>query len=333
MANWTGQKVNISDINGGEEYDLDDAVELGDFNSVVNNSLYASNIAENVANQLSSLGANDKVEFKGSNPNLLINGDFRVNQRGQTSYSGTVYGIDRWQGSAYLTVAPQENGGVVLSVNGGTGYYVQRIEDSEVLWGKTLTMSLSINGVVYSATATMPNSRPSQGNSYIATQWVNGMVRARLYYYASSHLLAYTIDITDGYTVTIDYAKLEFGSVATAFSPRTYAEELVLCQRYYEKIDIRTSANKYNIFKTARTTNEFYDPLVDFKTTKRTLPTVHCYSANNVIDTLTDNSSSVDVPVRYTYITIDAFRVNSNAGQFTVNSNVYGYFEADAELY
>lgn len=276
---------------------------------------------------------NDTDVIMPSNPNLIINGDFRVNQRGKTSYTGAIYTIDRWQGSAYLTVTPQANGGVVLSSNGGQSYFIQRIEDTDALWGKTITMSFSVNGVVYSATGTLPSNIPSQGDSFITSDWVNSSIRARLYYYLSSKTLAFTIDINNNATATIDYTKLEIGSIATAFSPRPYAEELALCQRFYEKIDTNVPANKYNIFKTARTTNEFYDPLVDFKTTKRTKPTVHCYSANNVIDTLKNDSSSVDVAVRYTYITIDSFRVNSNAGQFTVNANVYGYFEADAEIY
>ena len=34
----------------------------------------------------------------GSNPNLLINPNFAINQRGQDSYAGKVYGVDRWKG-------------------------------------------------------------------------------------------------------------------------------------------------------------------------------------------------------------------------------------------
>lgn len=234
MTQWSGNKVNASQVNDGNEYERKDKPTRQQLNAMFNNSLYASNIAENVANQLANLNPNEKIEFKGSNPNLLINGDFRVNQRGKTSYTGAIYTIDRWQGSTYLTVTPQANGGVVLSSNGGQGYFIQRIEDTDTLWGKTLTMSYSINGVVYSATATLPSSQPSQGASFIEGNWVNGMVRVRLYYYLSSKKLAFTFDINNNVTITIDYAKLEIGSVATAFSPRPYAEEIPMCMRYYQ---------------------------------------------------------------------------------------------------
>ena len=96
MTQWSGKKVNANNINDGKEFEKKDRVTREQLNAIVNNSLFASNIAENVANQLSSLGANDKVEFKGSNPNLLINGDFRVNQRGLPEYTSTGFSVDHW---------------------------------------------------------------------------------------------------------------------------------------------------------------------------------------------------------------------------------------------
>lgn len=333
MTQWSGNKVNASQVNDGNEYERKDKPTRQQLNAMFNNSLYASNIAENVANQLSNLDPNEKIEFKGSNPNLLINGDFRVNQRGLPSYTSAGYTVDRWLKGTGLQLDLLEKG-VKVTNNSSSNYSFEQdylYEEISNLLGKTLTFSvMETNGTLNINTFTMPNEYPSTAGhlaNVVSTSF------GSIYIYASGTKVQFTIRMTAGSTAELKYAKLEIGSVATAFSPRPYAEELALCQRYYEKIDIRTPANKYNIFKTARTTNEFYDPLVDFKTTKRTIPTVHCYSSNNLIDTLTDNSSSIDVPVRYTYITIDGFRVSSNAGQFTVNSNVYGYFEADAEIY
>ena len=268
-----------------------------------------------------------------SNPNLIINGDFRINQRGLPSYTGTIYGVDRWQGSEFLTVTPQKNGSVNLSANGGQGYFVQRIEETDCLWGKTLTMSFSINDIVYSATATLPSEKPSSGGTFIDTIWVDGTVRARLYYYSSSKTLAYTFDVSNGKNLIIDYAKLEIGDVATKFIPRLYIEEIAHCQRYYEKIDTSVAANKYNILKTARTTNRFYDESQMFMNPKRTLPTIHCYSSKGVVDCLTDVSSSNDVIVKYSYITANSFKILSETSAMTVDGNVVGYFEADAEIY
>lgn len=41
---------------------------------------------------------------------------------------------------------------------------------------------------------------------------------------------------------TIEWAKLEYGTVATPFVPRAYAEELLKCQRYYVRLNYDKSA-------------------------------------------------------------------------------------------
>lgn len=46
MAQWTRNKVDSSEINGGNEYEKKDRVSRQQLNSIVNNSLYASDIAD-----------------------------------------------------------------------------------------------------------------------------------------------------------------------------------------------------------------------------------------------------------------------------------------------
>ena len=67
---------------------------------------------------------------------------------------------------------------------------------------------------------------------------------------------------TIGNYFQITGVQLEVGETATPFEHRSYAEELALCQRYYEKNDnvfIREASNIANVF---------------FKVTKRSTPTV-----------------------------------------------------------
>lgn len=45
MAKWKGNKVNPADINNGNEYTGTDNLSLEAINSIVNNSIYASNIS------------------------------------------------------------------------------------------------------------------------------------------------------------------------------------------------------------------------------------------------------------------------------------------------
>ena len=76
----------------------------------------------------------------GVRPNLLVNPFFKINQRGNASYTGIVPTVDCWKSnSATLTVQVTDDG-VLLS---GTGYdYLKNyIESPEQYNGKTITVS------------------------------------------------------------------------------------------------------------------------------------------------------------------------------------------------
>ena len=269
-----------------------------------------------------------------ANPNLLINGDFRVNQRGKESYSGAkCYTVDRWLIGSGLKVDVLDSGIKITNMSTGNLSFEQTYLYDEVkqYLGKTLTFSvMKMDGTLNVNTFTMPNQYPSIGghlSNVVSTSF------GSIYVYASGTKVQFTIRMIAGSSVELKYVKLEIGNVATEFIPRAYYEELSLCQRYYEKIDTSVAANKYNILKTARTSNRFYDESQMFMCTKRTLPTVHCYSSKGVVDCLTDVSSSNDVTVKYSYITVNSFKILSEESAMTVDGNVVGYFEADAEIY
>ena len=286
MAEWNREKVNSSDLNNGNEYDKDSQVALQELNGMVNAGLYAQDFAEHLADtpdisEINGTGtasvsfvdnpsATTNKPYKrfkfsnlkgskgdkgdkgdtgaGSNPNLLINGDFSINQRGQSSYSefANKYCVDRWRTSGSgVTVTPMDYG-CSVSV-GGTGQYYpileQIIEDYASLIGKPVTLSANIKSVSV-------NLQPYQyairircydtNNQIISTgeSWIidagnysctitvpSNTVKVSCLLYKNA-----VVDCTFG----IEYMKLEIGSVATPYSPRPYAEELALCQRYYQ---------------------------------------------------------------------------------------------------
>ena len=65
-----------------------------------------------------------------SNPNLLINPDFKINQRAKSTYSSTGAGctVDRWVGTNVKTVV-NSDGTVSVSSLSGVGYYTQHEEN------------------------------------------------------------------------------------------------------------------------------------------------------------------------------------------------------------
>ena len=70
--------------------------------------------------------------------------------------------------------------------------------------------------------------------------------------------------------------QMELGSVATNFEHRSYGEELALCQRYFEKFGNPdgVSGNVFFGITSATNATSARGPIVDFKVTKRALPTI-----------------------------------------------------------
>jgi hypothetical protein len=104
--------------------------------------------------------------------------------------------------------------------------------------------------------------------------------------WAASNLLSATgatsVVGTNGATFYITGVQLEKGSTATSFDYRPYGTELVLCQRYFETIDVSMRAYTSDGF--------FAIPSV-FKVTKRATPTVTWVS--NTTSNLTGAPASV----------------------------------------
>lgn len=172
-----------------------------------------------------------------SNPNLLINSDFAMNQRGQAEYSGTVgYCVDRWFRNAEVTVKVVEKG-IEMSFSGETNPSVyQKIEQVKSILGKTLTLSACINGEVYSCTGTLPE-KITTSNTYIAFARLDGnnvtpgsqsVSHIRIQTLASGNCLIVLNNVPN-----CEWVKLEYGGAATPFAPPDPAAELLRCQRYF----------------------------------------------------------------------------------------------------
>ena len=167
--------------------------------------------------------------------NLLHNWDFRnpVNQRGQTEYTSG-YTIDRWRigGQGTVRVA---NGFIELKST-GTFYFWQNLENPQFYDGKTVTVSIEVDGQIYSSNGTInlnQGTNPTFANAFFSGGY------AQVEYVTASQLLRFRVVITSGQTVSdITRVKLEIGSTSTLANdpPADYGEQLALCQRYYQTI-------------------------------------------------------------------------------------------------
>ena len=196
-----------------------------------------------------------------SNPNLLINGDFQVWQRGTSfNYDSmnnfNIYTADRWrliQGGTGSTAKVKKTSeieentltiteftkpsGIEMALSQKLDYPLQK-ED-----GKNYTLSVSYSSNLNaklcireydtdSVIASIP--MPSSSNiktvslTFDSSKLSKKNNRVEIYVRFSSE------EIYDNLTINLSNIKLEIGDHPTEFVPRLYGEELVLCQRYFK---------------------------------------------------------------------------------------------------
>ena len=176
-----------------------------------------------------------------SNPNLLVNWDFRnpVNQRGQTSYTtetNIVYSLDCWQigGNGSLNI---EDGYIRVFRKIDFENMFQKIEKTSELAGKTITFSVCMGGQA-NMTLNVNGNYPAY-----AFKREEGIEIVELSYTISEDLNNLEVIIQppeDNTSFDLYAVKLEVGSISTLaldlMQPSDYAAELRKCQRYLQVI-------------------------------------------------------------------------------------------------
>lgn len=206
-----------------------------------------------------------------SNPNLLINGNFDVWQRG-VSFSSAGFTADRWYVTSGYTLTRNtdvpDDVGAVYSLNSvraaSTGHTIGQFIElpatgaAGVFWnGNTVTLSGYVKGAAGSLDPVIKFSTGSGGSS--GTDWtrteaalsLNGSWQPFSFTFTvdqnvgasdtSVVVYLYATDVTLSSDLRFSQIKLEEGSVATPFVPRQVGEELALCQRYYQTTAVGTT--------------------------------------------------------------------------------------------
>lgn len=155
---------------------------------------------------------------KFSNPNLLINPNFKINIRGKLNYvSG--YTVDRWN----IQNATLNSSTLTLSnPNSSTGMLLQSLENKP-----TGTFTVTLNAASVSGTVKFGWK---DGNTYKTGGAISNGVNT--YTFSASSLTWLGIDIAKGASVQLIYMKLEEGSVATDYVDPKESEEYVKCLWY-----------------------------------------------------------------------------------------------------
>ena len=160
---------------------------------------------------------------KFSNPNLLINPDFKINQRAKSTYTAdsVIYTVDRWK-AWHVTVNIIENGYINIENNTyqDEGILRQQLES-------TIDGPSTLSCYVESVSGTVKMETPNNALKIILKQGLNIL-------HVGGNVDSFKLTLVKGSNVTLRWAKLEQGSIATPFVEPNISDEFDKCLRYFE---------------------------------------------------------------------------------------------------
>lgn len=176
--------------------------------------------------------------------NILDNSDFRnpVNQRGDPSYSGTKYSIDRWKNnSGYAVLTVNDDCVNLKSSNGNAVYWQQFIEPKVINSGSTYTVACTLKDGSVHCIDGIASTSMTEAIRYIYVNDVNlGTIRFKYDSYYSCYMVMFSTSLTSG--IDIVNASLYEGKFTSEnlpkYRPKGFGVELAECMRYYQKIRV-----------------------------------------------------------------------------------------------
>lgn len=180
--------------------------------------------------------------------NLLDNSDFRnpVNQRGQTSYFGSGYTIDRWENNSAACKLTVEDGYIHMQNSGSTStatqFIRQKIENPSALIGKTITIAARVKGNCRLGCEGIGLTYPSYVN---CADWTTITLTVDISAMTDSYIAAMLqgSNKSEWYCSWIAlYEGAYTAETLPPYVPKGYAAEFAECRRYYKRFTSPNSA-------------------------------------------------------------------------------------------
>lgn len=218
-----------------------------------------------------------------ANQNLLINSDFRnpINQRGKKSYSNNndwawCYTIDRWACNASLNscTLTVNSASITITNNGSSEMHFRQLFEQSYDNG---TYTATIN--VIAVTGNVVVHFDGGAKSRTLTVGKNAITLNA----TPEH---FNLLISAGASIELAWIKLEVGSVSTPFVPRIYGEEVYLCKRFFQTVNLYWRPGVVN---SAGTVISFVVD-VPLRTLSNDTPSVTLYEVPTRIRTTSTNS-------------------------------------------
>lgn len=256
---------------------------------------------------------------KFSNPNLLTNPDFKINQRGNSTYSSTnskkIYTVDRWNiYNANLNASTK----VLTNPNSSSGQFKQTLE-LPLIGTYTVTIKASrVSGNVHFFIN-------ENGSNIIDKSIVSGLNTVT--FTSTKGVSEVGVLISSGASLQIDYVKLEEGAVATAYTAPNSIEEYPKCQRYFQYIPKLYCVPLVYTRNLIGVSEKFFQATSgNLPTEMRTTPTL-TYKALGQSDNSTFTGSA---SFELTSKSIDTVTLDRGISNFTITING---ITLDAEIY
>lgn len=255
-----------------------------------------------------------------SNPNLMDNWHFAnpVNQRGQTSYIGAGYGIDRWKSSNSNLAVNLTGDGIVLSSGSAAGYLAQYF-DGGIPIEDSYTISALVEAITGTAYFQAVYSDGTYGKAMKLAAGCNAITVS-----AAKTISRVLFQVNAGASVTVKAAKLELGSQQTLAHQDAdgnlvlneipdYGEQLARCQRYYQVIPANVMLSGI-----VTASNTVLSVTAFLSQTMRATPTV---SISNFTGTIIGVSSAISAGSALTSVTVAAASPITSV-RLSFNSNI-----------
>jgi len=267
------------------------------------------------------------------NENLVINGDFQINQRGFSggNLAAGDYGFDRWKSSGVTSNLSLS--GYVLTMT--TNSKIEQIIEPE-LFGLSTFAGLQMTISIEAPTGNVDAALGSQSATIAA-----GSGRQSITVSLSpgdTGNLSLSFARSDAGSVSFGRVKVEIGDAATAFVKR--ANELQMAQRYYYRRAAASAADPLCIMQ-AFSSAAAFGKVLDLPVTMRGVPSVAVSAAGHLslygngngrpVTSVNFSSSNKDMISSWGGLIV-ASGLSVDAGAQLFFGNASGWIEADCEL-
>ena len=167
-----------------------------------------------------------------SNPNLLINPDFKINQRGESTYISSntrtismVYAVDRWYVYGHSVTVNSDKTITITPSEYSEGAFIQILENNV---SGPIVLNICVKNISGTVTVSI---RDIDAN----TKTLGTLKTGENIFKSNNGCARVIIRCSSGASATLKWVKLEKGTVATPFIDPDRTTEFLKCQKFYQR--------------------------------------------------------------------------------------------------